>query len=191
MVFRHLDFYHSPDLIFVISTLRTNLDANSCHLNFLQHEIWIPLSRPSERSRSRSRSRVRILALDLMRASRCGFFGSHFLGKSISEEFWPFDLGVTSWHWFPDCQHFFGRSYPSGCIGHRPLVSLALRSYGDRCRPRVPSNSAACFPPFISISWHTYYVLTLVLLLGIFCPRVVKHSVCLLCFHPLRCHYSC
>ena len=37
--FRHLDFYHSPDLIFVISTLRTNLDANSCHLNFLQHEI--------------------------------------------------------------------------------------------------------------------------------------------------------
>ena len=36
-----------------------------------------------------------------------------------------------------------------------------------------------------------HYVLTLVLLLGIFCPRVVKHSVCLLCFHPLRCHYSC
>ena len=31
----------------------------------------------------------------------------------------------------------------------------------------------------------------LVLLLGIFCPRVVKHSVCLLCFHSLRCHYSC
>ena len=31
----------------------------------------------------------------------------------------------------------------------------------------------------------------LALLLGIFCPRVVKHSVCLLCFHPLRCHYSC
>ena len=36
-----------------------------------------------------------------------------------------------------------------------------------------------------------HYVLTLVLLLGIFCPRVVKHSVCLLCFHSLRCHYSC
>ena len=31
----------------------------------------------------------------------------------------------------------------------------------------------------------------LALLLGTFCPRVVKHSVCLLCFHPLRCHYSC
>ena len=97
--------------------------------------------------------------------------------------FWPWCYFLTLVSRLPA---FFGRSYPSGCIGHRPLVSLALRSYGDRCRPRVPSN-----PPFISIFWHNYYVLTLVLLLGIFCPRVVKHSVCLLCFHPLRCHYSC
>ena len=102
--------------------------------------------------------------------------------------FWPWCYFLTLVSRLPA---FFGRSYPSGCIGHRPLVSSALRSYGDRCRPRVPSNPAACFPPFISIFWHNYYVLTLVLLLGIFCPRVVKHSVCLLCFHPLRCHYSC
>ena len=102
--------------------------------------------------------------------------------------FWPWCYFLTLVSRLPA---FFGRSYPSGCIGHRPLVSSALRSYGDRCRPRVPSNPAACFPPFISILWPNYYVLTLVLLLGIFCPRVVKHSVCLLCFHPLCCHYSC
>lgn len=127
-----------------------------------------PQSRPSERSRSRSRSRSRILALDLMRESRCGFLDLIFLGKFISEEFWPFDLGVTSWHWFPDCQLFLGRSYPSGCIGHRPLVSSALRSYGDRCMPRVPSNPAACFPPSISISWLNYYVLAFGFIFGHF-----------------------
>ena len=102
--------------------------------------------------------------------------------------FWPWCYFLTLVSRLPA---IFCRSYPSGCIGHRPLVSSALRSYGDRCRPRVPSNSAACFPPFISILQNDYYVMTLVLLLDIFCPRVVKHSVCLLCFHPLRCHYSC
>ena len=62
--------------------------------------------------------------------------------------FWPWCYFLTLVSRLPA---IFGRSYPSGCIGHRPLVSSALRSYGDRCRPRVPSNPAACFPPFISI----------------------------------------
>ena len=46
-------------------------------------------------------------------------FGSHFLGKSISEEFWPFDFGVTSWHWFPDCQHFLAGLTPRRVSGTR------------------------------------------------------------------------
>ena len=159
MVFRHLDFYHSPDLIFVISTLRTNLDANSCHLNLLQREIWISAISTLRAIQIKIQIQIKNSGSRSDEGIEVRIFGSHFLGKFISEEFWPFDLGVTSWHWFPDCQHFLGRSYPSGCIGHRPLVSSALRSYGDRCMPRVPSNPAACFPPSISISWLNYYVL--------------------------------
>ena len=137
MDFRHLDFYHSPDLLFVISTLRTNLDANSCHLNFLQK--WDINS-----------------AISTLRAIQMRIFGSHFLGKIHIrgvQTFWPWCYVLTLVSSLPA---FFGRSYPSGCIGHRPLVSLALRSYGDRCRPRVPSNPAACFPPFITF-WLWFY----------------------------------
>ena len=68
--------------------------------------------------------------------------------------FWPWCYFLTLVSRLPA---FFGRSYPSGCIGHRPLVSSDLRTYDDRCRARVPSNHAACFPPFISVLRHNCF----------------------------------
>ena len=51
----------------------------------------------------------------------------------------------------------FGRSYPSACIRHPPLVSSDLRTYADQFRARVPSNHAAHFPPFIPILRHNCF----------------------------------
>ena len=81
-----------------------------------------------------------------MRESRCGFFGSHFLGKSISEEFWPFDLGVTSWHWFPDCQHFLAGLTPR-------RVSDTRRWWAQTCGLTL-TDSERGYLPIMQLAFH-------------------------------------
>ena len=83
--------------------------------------------------------------------------GSHFFRKIHIRgvlTFWPWCYFLTL---VSGLSAFFGRSYPSACIRHPPLVSSDLRTYADQFRARVPSNHAAPLPPFIPILRHNCF----------------------------------
>ena len=108
----------NPDHEFWFSIFCKKWDMNSAISTLRAIQIKVQIQIQNSGSRSDEGLGVRIL-------------GSHFFRKIHIRgvlTFWPWCYFLTLVSRLPA---FFGRSYPSGCIGHRPLVSSALRSYGD------------------------------------------------------------
>ena len=106
-------------------------------------------------------------------------FGSHFFRKIHIRgvlTFWPWCYFLT-------------------LVSRLPAFSWPVLPLGVHRTPAAGELSPAelwwlmqAKSTFQSCSLLSTRHFNLALLLGIICPRVVKHSVCLLCFHPLRCH---
>ena len=155
--------------ILVISTSFAKWDMNSAISTLRAIQIKLPIQIKNSGSRSDEGLGVRIL-------------GSHFFRKIHIRgvlTFWPWCYFLT-------------------LVSRLPAFSWPVLPLGVHRTPAAGELSPAelwwlmqAKSTFQSCSLLSTRHFNLALLLGIFCPRVVKHSVCLLCFHPLRCHYSC